>query len=135
MTRAIFYTHQTRGACAGVCACDRTHQMEKAVACPILLASQIAWICKRKYIKKLLTQASLSYSFFIIDKLIVKVFCMFPQVGLISSYLYCFFMYWLRPRLYFGYNFLISWIIENLDEGPTRNIYLFRICIGLFFYF
>ena len=29
MARAIFYTHQTIGACAGVCACDRTHQMEK----------------------------------------------------------------------------------------------------------
>ena len=29
MACAIFYMHQTRGACAGVCACDRTHQMEK----------------------------------------------------------------------------------------------------------
>ena len=29
MACAIFYTHQTSGACAGVCACDRTHQMEK----------------------------------------------------------------------------------------------------------
>ena len=29
MVAAIFYTHQTTGACAGVCACDRTHQMEK----------------------------------------------------------------------------------------------------------
>ena len=29
MTRAIFYSHQTNGAFAGVCACDRTHQMEK----------------------------------------------------------------------------------------------------------
>ena len=27
----IFYTHQTSGACAGVCACDHTHQMEKTV--------------------------------------------------------------------------------------------------------
>ena len=27
--RTIFYTHQTRGACAGVCACDRKHRMEK----------------------------------------------------------------------------------------------------------
>ena len=26
---AIFYTHQTSGACAGVCACDRMHQIEK----------------------------------------------------------------------------------------------------------
>ena len=29
MARAIFYAHQTIGAGAGVCACDRTHQMEK----------------------------------------------------------------------------------------------------------
>ena len=26
---AIFYTYQTSGACAGVCACNLTHQMEK----------------------------------------------------------------------------------------------------------
>ena len=29
--RAIFYTHQTCGACVGVCACNRTHQVEKTV--------------------------------------------------------------------------------------------------------
>ena len=29
VARAIFYMHQTSGACAGECACDRTHQMEK----------------------------------------------------------------------------------------------------------
>ena len=29
MERTIFYTHQTSGACAGVCACNRTHQMER----------------------------------------------------------------------------------------------------------
>ena len=29
MAHAIFYMHQTSGACAGVCACDHTHQMEK----------------------------------------------------------------------------------------------------------
>ena len=29
MACAIFYTHQTSGTCAGVCACDRTHQMKK----------------------------------------------------------------------------------------------------------
>ena len=28
---AIFYTYQTSGTCAGVCACDRTHHMEKPV--------------------------------------------------------------------------------------------------------
>ena len=27
--RPILYTHQTSGTCAGVCAYDRTHQMEK----------------------------------------------------------------------------------------------------------
>ena len=27
----IFYTHETSGACAGVCACDHTHQTEKTV--------------------------------------------------------------------------------------------------------
>ena len=27
--RAISYWHQTSGACAGMCACNRTHQMEK----------------------------------------------------------------------------------------------------------
>ena len=32
MARAIFYTHQTSGAYAGVCACHRTHQMEKTEA-------------------------------------------------------------------------------------------------------
>ena len=30
MVRTIFCTHQTIGTRAGVCACDRTHQMEKA---------------------------------------------------------------------------------------------------------
>ena len=29
MAHAIFYTYQTGGACAGVCACDRPHWMEK----------------------------------------------------------------------------------------------------------
>ena len=29
MGSAIFYTHQTSDACAGVCACNRKHQMEK----------------------------------------------------------------------------------------------------------
>ena len=29
MALAIFYTHQTSGIYAGVCACDRMHQMEK----------------------------------------------------------------------------------------------------------
>ena len=29
MLHAIFYMHQTIGMCAGVCACDRMHQMEK----------------------------------------------------------------------------------------------------------
>ena len=32
MARAIFYTLQTSGACAGVYECDRTHQMEKTTA-------------------------------------------------------------------------------------------------------
>ena len=27
----IFYTHRTNGKCAGVCACDHTHQMENTV--------------------------------------------------------------------------------------------------------
>ena len=31
VARAIVYTHQNSNACAGVCAYDRTHQMEKAV--------------------------------------------------------------------------------------------------------
>ena len=31
VARGIFYTHKTSGACAGVCACDRTHQMKKTV--------------------------------------------------------------------------------------------------------
>ena len=31
MACAIFYTHQTRGACAGRCACNHAHQMEKTV--------------------------------------------------------------------------------------------------------
>ena len=29
MTLVIFYLDQTSGECAGVCACDRTHQMDK----------------------------------------------------------------------------------------------------------
>ena len=29
--RAIFYTHQTSGACAGICTCDRAYQMRKTV--------------------------------------------------------------------------------------------------------
>ena len=29
MACAIFYMHQTSGVCAGVCMCDRMHQMEK----------------------------------------------------------------------------------------------------------
>ena len=32
MARAIFYTLQTSGACAGVYECDCTHQMEKTTA-------------------------------------------------------------------------------------------------------
>ena len=31
MACAIFYTYQTSGACAGVCACNRMHQMEKNI--------------------------------------------------------------------------------------------------------
>ena len=31
MARAIFHMHQTSSACADVCACNRTHQMEKTV--------------------------------------------------------------------------------------------------------
>ena len=31
MAREIFYTHQTKGACAVVCTCDCKHQMEKTV--------------------------------------------------------------------------------------------------------
>ena len=30
VAHAIFYTHQTSGACAGVCMCDRMHQMEQS---------------------------------------------------------------------------------------------------------
>ena len=40
MVRAIFYTHQTSGACAGVCACDRTYQMERTDK------QQFNWIIK-----------------------------------------------------------------------------------------
>ena len=29
MIHAIFYNHQTSGLCAGMCMCDRMHQMEK----------------------------------------------------------------------------------------------------------
>ena len=29
MARAIIYMHETSGACAGMCACDRMHKMEK----------------------------------------------------------------------------------------------------------
>ena len=31
VVRVIFYTHQNGGACAGACASDRTHQMDKIV--------------------------------------------------------------------------------------------------------
>ena len=31
MARATFYTHETSGTCAGACACNRTHQMDKTV--------------------------------------------------------------------------------------------------------
>ena len=30
----FFYTHQTSGTCAGVCACNRTHQMNKTEIYP-----------------------------------------------------------------------------------------------------
>ena len=43
MARAIFYTRQTRGACAGVCACDRTHQMEKTAITSQKLGSRDFW--------------------------------------------------------------------------------------------
>ena len=40
MARDIFYTHQISGACAGVCACNRTYQMEKTdVGCQFLCQS------------------------------------------------------------------------------------------------
>ena len=29
MVHAIFYLHQSSGVCAGACACNCTHQMEK----------------------------------------------------------------------------------------------------------
>ena len=29
MVHATFYTHQTSGACAGMCACNHSHQMGK----------------------------------------------------------------------------------------------------------
>ena len=35
VARAIFYTHQTSGACAGVCACNRTHKMNKTASIPL----------------------------------------------------------------------------------------------------
>ena len=35
MRHAVFYTHQTSGACAGVCTCKCTHQMEKTVSCEV----------------------------------------------------------------------------------------------------
>ena len=31
MARATFYKHETSGTCAGSCACNRTHQMDKTV--------------------------------------------------------------------------------------------------------
>ena len=31
VARAVSYMHQTSGACAGLCACDRTHEMEETV--------------------------------------------------------------------------------------------------------
>ena len=40
---AIFYMHQTSGACAGVCECDHMHPMDKSVkGLGMLLASQ--WV-------------------------------------------------------------------------------------------
>ena len=33
MARAIFYTHHTSGECVNVCACDRTHKIEKIDIC------------------------------------------------------------------------------------------------------
>ena len=36
MACAIFYMYQTSGACAGVCACNCTHEMEKAAHCAYL---------------------------------------------------------------------------------------------------
>ena len=38
MAHAIFYTHQTSGACAGVCVCYRKHQIEKTVFGVILVS-------------------------------------------------------------------------------------------------
>ena len=31
MAHAIFYSHQTSGACADMCMCNRMHQMENCV--------------------------------------------------------------------------------------------------------
>ena len=36
---AIFYMHQTSGMSAGMCMCNRTHQMDKAVVLLIPVSS------------------------------------------------------------------------------------------------
>ena len=54
MAHAIFYTHQTGGVCAGVCACNPTHQMEKTdmnVAVEEVLFRLRDFMKNRKYVE------------------------------------------------------------------------------------
>ena len=46
---AIFYTHQTSGMCAGVCMCDRLHQMEKTVSPVSFMVNQFLYYYERKW--------------------------------------------------------------------------------------
>ena len=47
MGHAIFNTHQTRGTCTGMCACNRMHQMEK-----IAQADLFDYICEQEGVRK-----------------------------------------------------------------------------------
>ena len=42
---AIFYMHQTSGACAGVCACDCMHQLDKITRGSIIQHKQGIQLC------------------------------------------------------------------------------------------
>ena len=54
MVHAVFYTHQSIGACAHVCMCDHTHQMKKTVDDDTEEGDKNLWVgcCKERKLLK-----------------------------------------------------------------------------------
>ena len=112
MARAIFYTHQTSGVCAGMCACDRTHQIEKTEI----------WVA---HLKKHMLQFLLHFS------ILTKNADTRTHLYLVSNYLhwvwrltnkyFCF----LKSRLFLQSGVLFKWacFCQNTFNSLTPGVY------------